>query len=97
MKRKSNEASLGEIIREMIEQNRWQKGLNEVNVKQAWGEIMGNGVLAYTNGILFKNGVLYVQLTSSVLREELSYGRTKIVQMLNEHLGSDIVKDVQLR
>ena len=97
MKRKNNEASLGDILKDMIVQNRWQKGLNEVNVKQAWAEIMGNGVVAYTNAIVFKNGILYVQLTSSVLREELSYGRTKIVQMLNEHLGSEVVKDVQLR
>lgn len=97
MKRKSNEASIGDLLRDVIEQNRWQKGLNEVNVKQAWAEIMGNGVNSYTSGVLFKNGILYVQLTSSVLREELSYGRPRIVKMLNEHLGSELIKDVQLR
>jgi hypothetical protein len=38
-----------------------------------------------------------VQLSSSVLREELSYGKEKIIKMLNEELGKDIVKKLILR
>jgi len=32
-----------------------------------------------------------------VLREELSHGKTKIVKMINEELGREVVKDVILR
>ena len=38
-----------------------------------------------------------VSLSSSVLREELSLGKSKIVQMLNEELGKDLVKKIILR
>jgi hypothetical protein len=37
-----------------------------------------------------------MELSSSVLREELSHGKTKIVTMINE-LRRDVVKDVVLR
>lgn len=58
---------------------------------------MGPGVNNYTQEVTLKNDILYVQLSSSVLREELSYGKDKIVQMLNESLGKDVVKSIVLR
>jgi len=45
----------------------------------------------------FKNSILYVELTSSVLREELNYGKDKIIKMINEELRREVVKDVVLR
>jgi hypothetical protein len=39
--------------------------------------LMGNGVNSYTNNVVLKGSTLYVELTSSVLREELSHGSLK--------------------
>ncbi|MEP2969612.1 MAG: DUF721 domain-containing protein, partial [Nonlabens ulvanivorans] len=36
-------------------------------------------------------------LSSSVLREELLYGRTKIMENLNKHLGSNMIEKLVLR
>jgi len=58
---------------------------------------MGNGVNNYTTAIKLVRDVLYVQLSSSVLREELSYGKEKIIAMLNEALGKDLIKKLVLR
>ncbi len=38
-----------------------------------------------------------LNLGSAVLREELSHGKSKIIKMINEELGRDVVKDVVLR
>jgi hypothetical protein len=57
----------------------------------------GNGVNSYTKNVVLKGSTLYVELSSSVLREELSHGKTKIVTMINEELRRDVVKDVVLR
>jgi hypothetical protein len=40
---------------------------------------------------------LYVALSSAVLREELSYGKDKIIKMINEELRKDVVKEIILR
>ena len=58
---------------------------------------MGNGVNTYTRNIVLKNGILYVELTSAVLRAELSFGKDKIVKMINEELRRDVVQEVVLR
>jgi hypothetical protein len=44
-----------------------------------------------------KGNTLYVELTSAVLREELSYGKEKIISMINDELGREVVKEVILR
>jgi hypothetical protein len=70
--------------------------MDQIDVKDAWCNLMGNGVNSYTKNVVLK-GSIYVELSSSVLREELSHGKTKIVTMINEELRRDVVKDVVLR
>lgn len=96
-KRLSNESSISDILKEIIEANKLDKGLNQISVADAWKNLMGNGVNNYTRNILLKGSTLYVELTSSVLREELSYGKDKIIKMINEELGREVVKDVVLK
>lgn len=96
-KRINNESAIGDILNEIIKANKLETGLNQVSVSDAWKNLMGNGVNNYTKNVLLKGHTLYVELTSAVLREELSYGKDKIIKMINEELGKEIVKDVVLR
>ena len=96
-KRLNNESSIGDVLKEIIQNNKLQPGMDQVSVKEAWVSLMGNGVNSYTKNVSLKGNTLYVELTSSVLREELSHGKSKIIAMINEELRRDIVKDVVLR
>jgi hypothetical protein len=96
-KRLSNESSISEVLKTFIEKNKLQHGMDKIDVEQAWKELMGNGVNNYTKEVILKGSTLYVSLTSAVLREELAYGKQKIISMLNEELRKDIVKDLILR
>jgi len=57
---------------------------------------MGAGVANYTDEVKIQNGTLIVRLSSSALREELSYGKDKIIKMINEELGEQLVKKLML-
>ncbi|SFC80717.1 DUF721 domain-containing protein [Algibacter pectinivorans] len=96
-KRNNENLSISDALKEFVETNRLEKGLNKVNVADAWANLMGNGVNNYTTSINLERETLYVQLSSSVLREELSYGKAKIITMLNEELGKEIIKKLVLR
>ena len=89
--------NLGEALQEFIKENRLQKGMDKVDVREAWTNLMGNGVSNYTTAVELRNDTLLVSLSSSVLREELSLGKSKIITMLNEELGRDLVKKLVLR
>ncbi|HMQ45197.1 DUF721 domain-containing protein [Mariniflexile maritimum] len=96
-KRNNEHISIADALKEFVETNKLEKGLNKVNVADAWANLMGNGVNNYTTSITLERDTLYVQLSSSVLREELSYGKEKIITMINEELGKEIIKKLVLR
>ena len=90
------EDAFADALKEFVETNKLEHGLDVVNVQDTWKKMMGNGVNNYTTNIQLKNNTLYVQLSSSVLREELSYGKEKIISMLNESLGKEVIKKLVL-
>ncbi|MBC7642607.1 MAG: DUF721 domain-containing protein [Flavobacterium sp.] len=97
IRRTSNESTIGDVLKQIIDKNKLQSGIDDVVVKEAWKALMGNGVNSYTRNIILKNSVLYVELTSSVLREELTFGKDKIIKLINEELNREVVKNVILR
>ena len=96
-KRHNEHLNISDALKEFVETNKLQSGLDKINVADAWANLMGNGVNNYTTAIKLERQTLYVQLSSSVLREELSYGKEKIIAMLNEALGKEIIKKLVLR
>lgn len=96
-KRHNENQSISDIIKEFVDTNRLQTGLDKIDVQEAWASMMGNGVNNYTTAVQLERDTLYVQLSSSVLREELSYGKEKIIAMLNESIGKDVIKKLVLR
>ena len=96
-KRHAENSTLGDVLKEFIQTNRLQGGLDKVSVKDAWHSVMGEPIAKYTGDVKLERDTLYVQLSSSVLREELSYGKEKITRLLNEALGKDLIKKLVLR
>ncbi|TFG76678.1 MAG: DUF721 domain-containing protein [Flavobacteriales bacterium] len=96
-KRKNDLVPLGDALNAFIKANKLQGGINKVEAREAWAKLMGNGVNHYTSGVELQKDTLYVSLTSSVLREELGHGKSKIIAMLNEELGKDLIKKLVLR
>ncbi|NMH29270.1 DUF721 domain-containing protein [Flavobacterium silvaticum] len=96
-KRLSNDSPIGDVLKQIIDQNKLQPGMDQIAVEQAWLTLLGNGVKSYTRKVTFRNGTIYAELTSAVLREELSYGKSKIIAMINEELKREVVKEVVLR
>ena len=92
-----NDLKIDSLIKFFLKENNLENGLENVKIRDLWHELMKNGVANYTTDINLKNGTLYVKLKSSVLREELSYGKEKIVKLLNEKLKKDLIKKIVLR
>lgn len=96
-KRHNENISLSDALKDFVKTNNLQKGLDKIEVQDLWVKLMGNGVNSYTTSIQLHRDTLYIQLSSSVLREELSYGKEKIIAMLNEALGKEVIKKLVLR
>jgi len=97
MARNRDSESIKKVIQQLINTSNLKRGFQKITAKEAWEEVMGPGVMSYTGKIELRNDLLIVELNSAALREELSYGKEKIVQMLNEHMGDNLIKQVRLK
>ncbi len=93
--KRANERSLGEIIREVLKQHRLNDKLTETRIMGSWEKIMGTHIAGYTSGMSLRGKTLTVFLSSSVLRSELSFAKTKIIRMINEEMGQDLIGDIR--
>ena len=97
-KRHGENTSISDVLKDFVSANtKLEKGLEKVSAADAWNTIMGSAISNYTTQILLERDTLFVQLSSSVLREELSYGKEKIIKLLNDELKKEVVKKLVLR
>jgi hypothetical protein len=95
--RKSNEASLGEVIKSFLKLYRMEDKITEVKINSVWEKIMGHEINRLTERIVLKDKKLQVYLRSAPLREELTMARTKIATMINKELNAKVVEEVIFR
>lgn len=95
-KRENDYLKIQDLMKSVIKENNLTKGMRQMNVKDVWEKLMGNGVLNYTDSVQLQNKTLIVKLKSSVLREELSYGKEKIITMMNDELGEVLITKLML-
>ena len=96
-KRKFEPQSISKVLDKILESKSLRKGIIDVRINELWYEIMGANITHYTDKIILKGNTLLVSLNSAALRVELSYGKEKIIKMMNKELGSETIKKIVLR
>ena len=95
-KRENDSFSVKDLMKHFIKENNLSKGMQKLKIEETWAKMMGAGVATHTTSVRLQNKMLIIQLTSSVLREELSYGKDKIIKMMNEELGEEVITKLML-
>jgi predicted nucleic acid-binding Zn ribbon protein len=73
-----------------------EQKIHEAGILAKWEEIMGEAVAKRTEKKYIRERVLYLEMNSSVMRDELMQQRTKIVEKINALSGVSIIDDVYL-
>jgi len=91
-----NEQLLKDILKQVVGGPKIKDKYMLYNIKEAWKKCFGPTISGYTTEVRFNKGTLSIVLSSAALRHELSLGKEKIMKVLNEELGSDQIKGVQI-
>lgn len=95
--RKSQTRQIGEVILDLLKEMQIDRKLREVSLINQWEAIMGKMVSSRTSNIYIRNKILYVQLTSSVLKTELLMMRQQIIDRLNENAKDKLIENIVIR
>ena len=92
--RKKNTELLSDVILQVLKEQHLDRPLNEKRLIDAWPLVLGTNIMKYTSGLSIQNKVLYVNLTSSVLRHDLFMSREEIKKSLNKQAGTEVIVDI---
>ena len=89
--------SIADLVRLTCREEGLETPLNEYRLIQAWSQVLGSAVQKYTKELKIYNQVLFVKVTSSVLRQELLINRKSLVKRLNDHVKAQVITDIVIR
>jgi len=92
--RKKNTELLSDVIRQVLKEHHLDRPLNEKRLIESWSLVLGTNIMQYTSELVVKNRILYVTLTSSVLRHDLFMSREEIKKSLNDKVGVEVIVDI---
>ncbi|HRO76763.1 MAG TPA: DUF721 domain-containing protein [Crocinitomicaceae bacterium] len=95
--RNSDSKPLGDIVDRLMKAYQLDGKLLEMDILSKWEEMMGKAVSQRTRAIFISNGVLILEMDSSVMREELKNGKNIIIQRINQYANKQLVTDVYFK
>lgn len=93
MQRRNSEHIASAISRFLREEG-LETPYNQYKLMKSLEDVLGEGISRYVGNTYIKNQTLYVEMKSSVLRQELNVGRQNLVRKLNEAVGSFTIADI---
>jgi predicted nucleic acid-binding Zn ribbon protein len=94
---KSNENSLKDVLTLMVNRLNMKPGLYQNRLQKIWQEKMGATIAGHTKELKLYKNRLFLTIDSAPLKQDLSFSREKIIDMLNEALGEEYIEDVIIR
>ena len=95
--KRSNTEKIGDVIRAYLEEMHIDRKLREVSLVNEWEEIVGVMISKRTDKLYIRDGILYIHVRSSVVRNELMMIREGIIKALNDRAGEELIRDIVLR
>jgi hypothetical protein len=94
MKRTASQP-IGKILEAFFEDNpQMADKLAETRLINYWNNGMGPAISRYTGDLFIKKRVLYVQLKSAVLKNELMMHREQMIAKLNREVGRRVIDGI---
>lgn len=90
-----NIQQIGSALDDFFEQNpALADKLAETRLMDSWNKVLGASVSRFTDNLYIRKRVLYVKLTSSVLKSELMLCREQMIGKLNNHAGRNVIDNI---
>lgn len=85
--RRKEPVGMERLVKEFIKEMKISSGMNAQRAFNAWNEV--SGASKYTVAVSLERAVMYVTLSSSVVRNQLFFQRDVLLEKVNEALKGD--------
>ena len=88
---------IGALLDNLFKSPDVARKIAEGKLPQFWREVVGESVANITDDIRLENNILYVKVSSSVVRNDLFYRRDQLMELINQRAGMRLVNAVIIR
>lgn len=92
--RRTQTMLVGDVLKEFFERPYVKYKVAEGRLPDTWREVVGERAAAVTTSIKLENHILYVHITSAIIRHELFLRRDAIASEINRLSGVRLVNVV---
>lgn len=97
MKRDYKLKSIKSVLESFVEQDNLADGIFNVKIKEAWEKAVEKKIFDYTKEIYVKGDILFIKVSNPILKQEILYSRQKVINLINEDLGKELIKKIVLK
>ena len=97
MKKRREVKDMKTAISSYLKANGLEELYLERQVLSKWEELVGKPIALRTVYVTIKEKVLYIELSSAVMRDELLKHKTRLLKLINDEAGFEMVKSVFLK
>jgi predicted nucleic acid-binding Zn ribbon protein len=95
--RNEEPTSLGDALSQMFDAYHIKAKADKTSIVTLWEELMGKTIASRTQKLFFKADVLYVELSSAPLKQELTLNKEKIMKLIEDKVGKEVISDIVFR
>ena len=95
MMRRTEPEKLGDILRMAFEHYSLDGRMLELRAVECWPGIVGPSLANACGKPFIENGSMRVKVASPSLRQELNMSRSRLIALLNDAVGEEVVKDLR--
>lgn len=88
---------IGDILQEFFKRPYVAAKVAEGRLSEFWLEIVGDYVADHTRDLKLENHILYVSVSSGVIRNELFFRRDELMKLLNDRAGVKLINAIIVR
>ena len=89
--------SIKSVLESFVEQDNIADGIFNVKIKEAWEKAVEKKIFDYTKEIYVKGDILFIKVSNPILKQEILYSRQKVINLINEDLGKELIKKIVLK
>ncbi len=91
---KSDAIHIREAIQELLKTQHLKPKFDEANVVVSWERIVGKSIARRTRKIYMRDKVLFVELLSPSLKQDLGYHKVQMLEVLRKEFGEGVVSEI---
>lgn len=95
--KKTEPESIGDVLRMTLQEVNLTDTLYEGRAADLWPRLMGSSIARRTSRPWVSLGLMIIYVDSASLRQELHMNRSRIIRMINDQLGREVIKEIKFK